>query len=429
MSRTLTKLLPVGMILILALAACGGNIGGSSAASQAAGGSVTFPTGAVAIELWTKEGDPQINYVKKLTAAYTALHSNVTFKVINKGVEALREQMVKTKLAPKTQPELLWTVADHIGPFTAAGVIQDLTSSTDESVYAPSAMAAMKVNGKIWGVPISNGNQLMLYYNKSIIGDAAPADTDAMIALAKKNTNAGAKKYGLVYNQTESFWVIPWIGGFGGSVFASDQSTPDLTNDAVKGALQFLYDLKYKDGVEPSACDYNCASDLFTKGAAPMIINGDWELANYSTKLGTKLGVAPLPKVTSTGKDPAPYTAGTYWMVPAADQGDVLTVVLDFIKWSTNKENQIDMVKTLQRLPANAEALADPVVTGNALLKGAADAVQKGTPQPTNLAMRCIFDALNTAVRSTTGGANGNSDIAGTADKAQKAAQDCVAKG
>ena len=86
-----------------------------------------------------------------------------------------------------------------------------------------------------------------------------------------------------------------------------------------------------------------------------MIINGDWELGNYSTKLGDKLGVTALPKVTSTGKDPAPYTAGAYWMIPAADQGDVLTVVIDFIKWSTNKDNQINMVKQLQRLPANAE--------------------------------------------------------------------------
>jgi arabinogalactan oligomer / maltooligosaccharide transport system substrate-binding protein len=429
MSRTLTKFLPAGAILALVLAACGGNIGASSAASAANGTPGAFPTAAVSIELWTKEGSPQIDYVTKLTKAYTALHSNVTFKVINKNVEAMREQMVKSKLAPSTQPELLWTVADHIGPFTAAGVIQDVTSAITTGDYAPSAMAAMNYNGKVWGVPISNGNQLMLYYNKSVIGASAPADTDAMIALAKQYTDAAAKKYGLVYNQTESFWLIPWIGGFGGTVFGADQNTPSLNSDAVKGALQFLYDLKYSDKVEPNSCDYNCASDLFTKGLSPMIINGDWEMANYSGKLGDKLGVAALPKVTKTGKDPAPYTAGTYWMVPAADKGDVLTVVDDFMKWSTNKDNQIDMVKTLQRLPANAAALADPIVTGNPLLSGAADAVQKGTPQPTTLAMRCIFDALNTAIRTTTAGATGNSDIAGTAAKAQKAAEDCVAKG
>lgn len=428
--KGLSKFLPLGMVLAIVLAACGGNIGASNTPSPTAAASATpapFPTAAVSIELWTKEGDPQINYVKSLTDAYTALHSNVTFKVVNKDVETLREDMVNTALAPDSAPELLWTVADHIGPFNAAGVIRPLTSAIDQSVYAPSALAAMNVQGQLWGVPISNGNQLMLYYNKSVIADP-PADTDAMIAAAKAATDAAKNKYGLVYNQTESFWLIPWIGGFGGSVFASDQTTPDLTNDAVTGALKFLYDLKYTDKVMPSSCDYNCASDLFTTGAAPMIINGDWELGNYKTKLGDKLGVAPLPKVTATGKDPAPYTAGAYWMVPSADEGDVLTVVLDFIKWSTNKANQLEMVKQLSRLPANAEALADPLVTGDPLLKGAAEAVQKGIPQPTNLSMRCIFDALkNIGMNDVV--LKGNSDVASVAAKAQAAAEACVAQG
>ncbi len=432
MNRQLTKFLPVGMVLALVLAACGGSIGASNTPAvtptpEASATPAPFPTSPVSIELWTKEGDPQINYVKSLTDAYTALHSNVTFNVVNKDVETLREDMVNTALAPQSAPQLLWTVADHIGPFNAAGVIRPVTSAIDTSVYAPSAMAAMNVQGQVWGVPISNGNQLMLYYNKSIIPDP-PTDTDQMIALAKQNTDAAAKKYGLVYNQTESFWLIPWIGGFGGSVFASDQTTPDLTNDAVTGALKFLYDLKYTDKVMPSSCDYNCASDLFTTGAAPMIINGDWELGNYKDKLGDKLGVAPLPTVTSTGKDPAPYTAGAYWMVPVADEGDTLTVVLDFVKWSTNKENQIEMVKQLSRLPANAEALADPIVTNDPLLKGAAEAVQKGIPQPTNLSMRCIFDALkNIGMNDVV--LKGNSDVASVAQKAQDAAEACVAQG
>ncbi len=432
MNRTLSRFLPVGVILSLVLAACGGGqIGASSTPEPTPEPSATpapFPTAPVAIELWTKEGDPQINYVTSLTDAYTALHANVTFNVVNKDVETLREDMVNTALAPQSAPQLLWTVADHLGPFNAAGVIRPVTSSIDTSLYAPSAMAAMNVQGQVWGVPISNGNQLMLYYNKSVIGDTPPADTDAMIALAKQYTDAAAKKYGLVYNQTESFWLIPWIGGFGGSVFASDQTTPDLTNDAVTGALKFLYDLKYTDKVMPSSCDYNCASDLFTTGAAPMIINGDWELGNYKDKLGDNLGVAPLPMVTATGDWPAPYTAGAYWMVPSADQGDTLTVVLDFVKWSTNKDNQLEMVKQLSRLPANAEALADPLVTGDPLLAGAAEAVQKGTPQPTNLSMRCIFDALkNIGMNEVV--LKGNSDIASVAKSAQDAAESCVAKG
>ena len=39
---------------------------------------------------------------------------------------------------------------------------------------------------------------------------------------------------------------------------------------------------------------------LFKDGKRAMIINGDWSWAGYR-KAGIDIGVAPLPKITSTG--------------------------------------------------------------------------------------------------------------------------------
>ncbi len=431
MTRKIHHLLPIFMVGSLVLAACsGGEIGGSdeptepdSSASQAPPSEAAFPEGDVAIELWTKEGDPQIAYVESLAEAYSTEHPNVTIAVVNKDVEVLREDLVNTALSPDAAPELVWTVADHVGPFTAAGVIQELDGKIDTSPYEEGALSAVQVDGTTWGIPISNGNQLMLYYNKSLVGDEAPADTDAMVAAAAENTGGG--EYGLVFNETESFWLTPWLAGFGASVFADDGVTPTLDTPEMQAALEFLYNLKYTDQVMPSEADYTIASDLFTSGSAAMIVNGDWELGNYADQLGDDLGVAPLPTVSSTGMDPAPYTAGAFYMVPTAIEGDALTVVLDFIAWSTDTENQIQMVEDLRRLPANAEALADPIVTDDVLLAGAAEAVQKGIPQPTNVEMRCVFDAMNTGIRDVLGA--GNDDFAGTSGSMQEAADNCVA--
>jgi arabinogalactan oligomer/maltooligosaccharide transport system substrate-binding protein len=433
MTRTF-RLLPILVIAMLVLAACGGGEIGADdseepAASQAAGSegaapsAAAFPEGDVAIELWTKEGDPQIAYVEALAEAYTGEHANVTINVVNKDVEVLREDLVNTALAPESAPELVWTVADHVGPFTSADVIQELDGKVDTAGYEEGALAAVQVDGTTWGIPISNGNQLMLYYNKSLIGDEAPADTDALIAAAQENTGDGS--YGLVFNETESFWLTPWLAGFGSSVFAEDGTTPTLDTPEMQAALEFLYDLKYTEQVMPTEADYTIASDLFTSGDAAMIVNGDWELGNYGDQLGDNLGVAPLPTVSSTGQDPAPYTAGAFYMVPTAVEGDALTVVLDFMAWSTNTENQIQMVEELRRLPANAEALADPIVTDDTLLAGAAEAVTKGIPQPTNVEMRCVFDAMNTGVRDVLGA--GNDDFAAVTAAMQSAAENCVA--
>ncbi len=91
-------------------------------------------TGPVTINLWTKEGeaDGGFQYVTALTDAYTAAHPNVTFVVTNKEVETLREDFQTASLAGSA-PELLWTVSDHLGPFTTADLIQPVDKLVDLS--------------------------------------------------------------------------------------------------------------------------------------------------------------------------------------------------------------------------------------------------------------------------------------------------------
>lgn len=384
-----------------------------------------YPTGDFKLLLWTKEGeaDGSYQYVDKLAKAYTAVHPNVTFEVVNKNVEVLREDFQTASLAGDA-PEILWTVADHIGPFTSADLILPLDDMIDKAGYVPAAADIVTADGKLWGAPVSFGNQLMLYWNKELAGDAAPADTDALVAKAKETTSGG--NYGFVFNQTESFWLFPWLGGFGGKVFADDGVTPTLNTDAMKSALQFMYDLKFTHKVMPSEANYDDADGLFKGGKAAMIVNGDWTLNAYAETLGDKLGVGPLPKVTGF-EDPHPYLAGAFLMASKAvgDDPDLKTVVADFMTWATAKAQQVDMVKTLKRLPGNAEAIADPIVTGDTLLAGASAAAQLGEPQPTNLEMRCVFDSVTAGVRNMF---TGNSDIAGIVATMQTGTETCISQ-
>lgn len=419
------KFLPLAMVVALVLAACTSTSPSASSepSSSAAASEPSFPTGDVAIELWTKEGDPNIDFVQQLADDYSALHPNVTFTVVNKDVELLREDMINTALAPDTQPQLLWTVLDHVGPFYDAGVVQPLTNLFDQSVLADAAKGAGTYgpDNDVWVAPISIGNQLMLYYNKSMVADA-PADTDAMIASAVANTSGDT--YGLVYNQTEPFWLVPWLGGFDGAVFGSDGVTPTLDTPEMQATLQFLYDLKFDSAVMPSECDYTCADDLFKTGSAGMLINGDWALGDYTTALGNDLGVAAIPMVNSTGTYPAPYIGGTYWMVPSSVEGDALTVVSDFINWTLAADQQRAQVEVLKRLPSNDEILNDAVVTGDPNLADAAAAVAKGVPQPVNLEMRCNWDAMKPQMQAVL---SGTASVADAAAAMQAAADACVA--
>ena len=132
------------------------------------------------------------------------------------------------------------------------------------TTFLPNALQSVQLDGKTWGLPVSFGNHLMLYTNKDLIPEC-PADTAALITAAKANTGNG--NYGLVFNQGESFWSLPFLGAFGGSVFAEDGTTATLDTPAMVQALTFLKDLKWTEGIMPAEADYNVADGMFKNGA------------------------------------------------------------------------------------------------------------------------------------------------------------------
>jgi len=381
-------------------------------------------SGPVKLILWTKEGeaDGGYQYVKSLTDAFTAANPNITFDVINKNVEVLREDFQTASLAGAA-PDIIWTVSDHAGPFTTADLIQPVDTLFDMNKFVASAVDAVRLNGKVWGVPISNGNHLMLIYNKDMV-PTAPKDTDEFIAMAKPLTDTAAGKYGFVYNQTEPFWLVPWLGGYGGKVFAADGVTPMLNTPEMVNTLKFLHDIKFVDGILPAESNYDDADALFKEGKAAMIINGDWSIGGYKEILGDKLGVAPIPMVKSTGKYPAPFTSGVFFMIPKDLKGDKLEAVKMFINFVTNDANQVDMVSKLSRLPALKSALESDVIKNDPLLSGSAEQMTYGSPMPVVLEMRCNWDSLKPEMQAVLADTESAEDAAA---KAQSAAEKCVA--
>jgi len=345
----------------------------------------------VNLVFWTKEDTDALDWNKSLVEEFMNIHPDITIELVKKlNVEVLREDFLTASLAGAA-PDILWTVSDHAGPFVAADIVEAVDNFFDLNMYVDSAMDAVKLEGKYWGIPISNGNHLMLLYNKKLIAEA-PQNTDELFAVGKKLTTGG--NYALVWNQTEPFWLVPWLGGFKGKVFAEDGITPTLNTPEMVATLKFLHDMKFDAKIVPLECDYDGADTLFKEGKAAMIINGDWSIGGYVSVLGDDLGVARIPKVSATGEWPKPYTSGVYFMLTKGISGDKLKAAQDFIGFVSTKEKQLEMVKLLNRLPAVKEALGDPLITENPILKGSADQMVVGTPMPTVLEMRCNWDSM-----------------------------------
>jgi arabinogalactan oligomer/maltooligosaccharide transport system substrate-binding protein len=226
-----------------------------------------------------------------------------------------------------------------------------------------------------------------------------------------------------VWNQIEPFWLVPWLGGFGGSVFADDGVTPTLNTPEMVATLQFLHELKFTHKIMPLESDYGGADTLFKEGKAAMIVNGDWSIGGYKEPMGDKFGTAALPMVTATGKWPAPYTSGKFLMISAGVSDEKLEKIMEFIDFLTSMENQIDMIVTLSRLPALEEALGSDAVQGDPILKGSAAQMQNGTPMPVVMEMRCNWDAMKPEMNAVLADQKSPEDAAAAM---QAAADACV---
>jgi arabinogalactan oligomer / maltooligosaccharide transport system substrate-binding protein len=412
MSKKVYFLFSILMLAAFALSSCG-----TPADEEGAGvepENLELPTEDVLIRLWTKEGevDGGLQFVQSLTDAFTAEHPNITFEVLNKEVETLREDFQTASLAGDP-PELLWTVNDHAGPFTAANLIKPVDPYFDMSEYVPS----VEMEGSTWAVPIASGNHLMLIFNRDLVSEA-PETTEELIALKDE---FDGDVTGLVYNATEPFWLVPWLGGFGGSVFAEDGVTPTLDTPAMVSTLQFLYDLEFTHGLVPVETDYDSADALFKEGRAAMIINGDWSLGGYSELFGDSLGVAPIPE-TPEGW-PAPYTSGTYFMLPANLEGNELAAVVAFIEYVSTDEVQTRLITELVRLPGSRSALENDLITDDPILAGSAAQMERGVPMPSVLEMRCNWDAMKPEMQAVLAGSTSPEDAAA---RMQSAAELCI---
>jgi arabinogalactan oligomer/maltooligosaccharide transport system substrate-binding protein len=326
-----------------------------------------------------------------LAGRYEEQHPNVSIEVVNYGTEELREQFQTAALAGAA-PDFVWTVNDHAGPFTAAGLIQPVDDQVDLNQFVDSALAAVELDGQHWGIPITNGNHLMLLYNTDLVSEP-PQNTEEMISMAQELTQGD--QLGLAYNLTEPFWLAPWWGGFGLMSVFDEETNPQLNNDSMANALQFVHDLKFEHEITPQECDYDCADSLFKEGQAAMIINGDWSLGAYEDAEGLNFGVARIPLVVATDEWPHPYTSGKYFMFSKDLSGARLDAAVDFAMFvSGDRDIQLELVEKFTRLPVLESALDASIITEDPILSGSADQMVVGIPQPTVPEMRCVWDAI-----------------------------------
>ncbi|MBN8617429.1 MAG: extracellular solute-binding protein [Anaerolineae bacterium] len=380
----------------------------------------------VTITIWSQEDPLFEETLQSLFATWAeTVAPGSTLELVHKDTETQRNDLLAAGLAGQGLPDIILGPNDPIGVYEDAGLVQPLDELFDISLY-PYNIGAAQVSGATFGVPLTAGNHLMLMYNKSLV--ATPPDTwDELYEIAAQVEADNEGVQGFAYNLNEPFWFLPFVHGFGGSVFDEDGNFT-MDTEAWVNAYQFVHDLKFVQEVVPTECDYGCADGGFKEGTTAMILNGVWALGDYlnveaSPALGPdNLGLAPWPALPN-GERPKPFTSGKFLSIPVTVEGAQLDAVVSLVTWLTT---DVDAVQTISigtnNLPAieavTVDAEKDPI------LADAAAILETGIGMPADANLRCMWDA----VRPNLEGVMADSiTAADAAAEAQFAAEDACA--
>ncbi len=381
-------------------------------------GPITEP---VTITYWEQETDPGAALLDELAAAFMTANPAVRVRRLHfLSSEQMREQFVALALSGQG-PELVRGANDLVAPLVDASALLPAGALYDRAFlgqYFPGALSAAVISNTVWALPDNYGSHLMLLYNLKLVQEVPP-DTRAWLAQLKTLSDPENGQYGLVYNLNEPYWLIPWIGGFGGwPLDANDR--PDLYSQAVIGALGFVHDLKYVHHVVPATASYDRAAELFKAGKAAYVIDGEWSLDDYRGA-GIELGIAPLPRVSATGSYPTPLTAGKFWLFNTNSSGPRLAAARRLVAFMTSAGSQQKWLEELGRLPSSRLAAQSEAAQKDRLLAAEILQLSKGhgiSPAP---AMFCVLQAMRPGLESVM------ADTASSTDGALKMQQDAEA--
>ncbi|MEN9825094.1 MAG: hypothetical protein RI953_839 [Pseudomonadota bacterium] len=349
----------------------------------------------VEISLWDQEESENTKVMDEWITRFTTAHPNIRVVRQTYPNEDLRTKFTTAATAGQAA-ELVWGPNDIAGVFATAKLIQSADAFVDVNKFTPSASEPVRLKGAVMGVPMTYGNHLMLFFNKNLVANA-PTTTAELIEAARAHTDAKANKFGLVFFQNEPFWLVPFVGAFGGWPLVVDpdgSARLELNSDAMKNALAYLYKLKTVDKIIPKECDYDCAKGLFMEGKAAFTINGDWSVKEFQAKLGDQLGIAPLPVLSETNRPLTPMISGRYIFINAQIAPAKKEAIKEFLNFLTSREIQIEVAEKLNRIPATSEALNDPRIAGLKAIQPMIAAAANGRPMPAQTEMRAAWDAM-----------------------------------
>lgn len=372
----------------------------------------------VEIAFWEQDDANAQKVLDGIIKDFQEKNANITVKRTHYETEDLRKNFTSAAMSGKG-PDIILGPNDNLGVFVPGNLIQTADGVMGADFFKtldPSSLKAAQYDGKQYMIPDRNGNELILTYNKKLVTEA-PKTFEDVEKIGLQLQKDGKVEYGLVLNQVEPFFTVPFLKAFGGEVFddvAAAKPKATLDTQAVKDWMTFMKKI-HDEKLIPKESDYDVANNLFKQGKAAFIINGPWGFSDYQ-KANIDFGIMAIPSIN--GKECAAYSAVKGYVISASVKDEAKKdAVKKFLEFVNGKDAQLKMVDVHKQLPTNLEAIKDDKVAKDPLIVGQKDPLAKAIAMPVIPQMRAIWDAVKPVQQEVLAGKTKPEDAAAKMQK------------
>ena len=294
---------------------------------------------AAEVSIWAWDPNFNIAIMQEAAKRYSALHPEVTFKIIDIAKAEL-EQKLQTTLASgvtKSLPDIV-LVEDYNAPKylrSFPGAFESLSGKVHYDGFAKYKVQLMTLNNKVYGLPFDTGVTGM-YYRRDLLAKAGLGDKDMQnitwerfIEIAKKVEAATSKKM-FALDIQENALVRIMMQSAGRWYFDKDGKLDIKSNPALKAALETEVQFMKASLFKPVS-GWGETVGAFNKGDVAVVLSGVWMTASIKSEASQagKWGVAAIPRLGIAGAVNASNLGGSSWYVLSS--GKEKAIAADFL--------------------------------------------------------------------------------------------------
>lgn len=263
-------------------------------AALIAGTLLAAPAGAepVEVKLWHSYNGRERQALEAAVEAFRRTTTDIAVTLSAVPYDALADKL--TAAIPRGHgPDLFIFAHDRVGGWAEGGLLEPIELFVDEptlDAHATACVFALAYGDSLYGLPLAH-KALALYVRTDRV-KPPPETFEALLSLAKSETDAKKGRFGLVYPNADFFFHTPLLFSLGGEVM-SEKLVPSVENDGMVASLALARRLAKEEGIIPDDPSPVTASAMFSDGRTPMVVSGPWFRSEIDR--GVPYTVVPIP--------------------------------------------------------------------------------------------------------------------------------------